>query len=214
MCGGCSVAQEGAKADATSSGAGGGGRGRRRQINHHAIAWDWDSCRLQIVAAVAGVVSRLNLWALFRPAGPPEALLLRFSHLGQWALREPLLARDAKSREAAFHLLCATGLKYQQLDGMTAPLVNLLSDHEHLPPVFADLAAFAASTYEDTRLVRGFPLAWTRPPAPLPMSGGLMPERLPRMPCRRWRCCRRLPSWTRPSTRCGERSTGPSPACP
>ena len=73
---------------------------------------------------------------------------------GQWAMREPALMKDPRTREAVFHILSATMLKYKRLEGMAGPLVHLLSDHEHLPQVFADLAGFGLSIYGSDQMVR------------------------------------------------------------
>jgi hypothetical protein len=61
--------------------------------------------------------------------------------------------KDKAVREAVFRILSVAALRYAQLESISASLVNLLSKHEHLPPVLAQLAEFAAATNSDGRLV-------------------------------------------------------------
>ena len=72
---------------------------------------------------------------------------------GQWAMRDQALMKETRTREAVFNTLCATTLKHRKLEGMAGPLVHLLSDHDHLPQVFADLAAFGVHAYGSDQLV-------------------------------------------------------------
>mmetsp|Transcript_17259 Transcript_17259/g.41205 ORF Transcript_17259/g.41205 Transcript_17259/m.41205 type:complete len:315 (-) Transcript_17259:3644-4588(-) len=128
------------------------GSRRNRHSNQKADGWDWEESRRSILST-ASMAALLRLDELFLPEKPPEALLLQFSHMGQWAIQDQQLVKSRERREEAFHLLCAVAVKYNQLDGMAAPLVQLLGEHEHLPAIFAEMARFAATNYGETRLV-------------------------------------------------------------
>lgn len=68
-------------------------------------------------------------------------------------LESPTAVRSRTAKEASFRMMAALALRYQQLDVAAGDLVDLLNKHEHLPAVLAELAAFAAQQYEDSRLV-------------------------------------------------------------
>lgn len=71
-------------------------------------------------------------------------------------LGSPTALRSKVVREAAFRLLAAMALRYQQLDVVAGALVDLLSKHDHLPSVLAELAEFAAQQHGNGQLVRHF----------------------------------------------------------
>ena len=61
--------------------------------------------------------------------------------------------KNKSVREAAFRLVAALAMKYQQLDVVVEALVDLMNKHEHLPSILAELADFSNRHYSDPRLV-------------------------------------------------------------
>ena len=77
------AAQESRKAAAEGSGSsatqavGGAGRGRKKKAAASEVAgWDWGTQFPRVVKAVAQALNT-DLWALFRPSGPEEPLLMK-----------------------------------------------------------------------------------------------------------------------------------------
>ena len=61
--------------------------------------------------------------------------------------------KNKSVREAAFRLVSALAMKYQQLDVVVEALVDLMNKHEHLPSVLAELADFSNQHHSNPRLV-------------------------------------------------------------
>jgi hypothetical protein len=55
---------------------GAGGRGRKKKAAADVAGWDWGAQFARVVKAVAQALNT-DLWALFRPSAPDEALLIR-----------------------------------------------------------------------------------------------------------------------------------------
>ncbi|KAL6778710.1 hypothetical protein ACKKBF_B04955 [Auxenochlorella protothecoides x Auxenochlorella symbiontica] len=91
--------------------------------------------------AVKAAAASLNtdLWALFRPAGPDEQLLLCYSLLATSLLDRPAACRDGVAVGNAGHVLSALALKYGREESVAAGLVELISTREHSPGPVADL---------------------------------------------------------------------------
>ena len=148
-------------AAAAATAAGGGAKGGRRGAAAAAAAagerapFSWDVGRERVGRAL-GALADVDLWALFRPASPPDGLLAAWTAAGTALLSSPLGARAPAARDGAGRALAAAACRYGHLDQVAGALVDALRKTEHLPAVLADLAASAcaSSAGGDDRLGR------------------------------------------------------------
>ncbi|KAL4434047.1 hypothetical protein ABPG75_000488 [Micractinium tetrahymenae] len=149
------AAPGGAGGDAASqlSQAVGGGRGRKKKAaaSGGVAGWDWGAMFPKVVKAVAQAFNT-DLWALFRPSGPEEAMLIKAIQLATSALEDPASLKCEEQAANAAHILAMAALKYQQLDNVTAALVDLLTKYEHTPVLVAGTLRYTIQQWDDGRL--------------------------------------------------------------
>ena len=145
---------------AAAAAAAAGGRGSKKAAAAAAAAdgraapFSWDAGRERVGRAL-GALADVDLWALFRPASPPDGLLVAWTATGTALLASPAGARAPAARDGAGRALAAAACRYGHLDQVAGALIDALRKTEHLPAVLADLAAGAAeSAGGDDRLGR------------------------------------------------------------
>jgi len=136
-------------ATSTSSGRGGG---RKKKPASEAAGWDWSSQLPKIMKSVSQAMSA-DLWALFRPARPDDAILARVTQLAAAAFAEPGSAKDPELAASASTVLAVCALRYGQMESVTSTMVELINVYEHTPPLVAELLRHSVTTFNDGRLV-------------------------------------------------------------
>ncbi|KAL4446838.1 hypothetical protein ABPG77_008082 [Micractinium sp. CCAP 211/92] len=132
----------------------GGGRGRKKKAaaaSGGVAGWDWGATFPKVVKAVAQALNT-DLWALFRPSGPEEAMLIKAIQLATSALEDPASVKCEEQAASAAHVLSVAALKYQQLDNVTAALVDLLTKYDHTPVLVAGTLRYTIQQWDDGRL--------------------------------------------------------------
>lgn len=114
-------------------------------------SWDWPIQFTKVMKAV-GRALNTDLWALFRPNRPDQNTLVKLIQLAGAALENPAAAKDEELAGGAAHVLAVTAIKYQQLDAVSATLVDALNRFEHTPPLVAELLRYSVAQWDDGRL--------------------------------------------------------------
>lgn len=125
-------------------------KGRRKKADGQ---WNWPEQCGKLVQSVARAMT-LDMWAVFRPSKPDDALLVA---LVQFSTNCLSLASCVKKEENVAHasqILGRIALKYQKIDAVSAALVDLLNQFEHTASVVADIVTYSVSEFDDARLVR------------------------------------------------------------
>ncbi|WPT11640.1 Condensin complex subunit 1 [Picochlorum sp. SENEW3] len=130
-------------ASALEAGKKGGGRRKKKDGD-----WDWQEQSGKLLKSVARCMA-LDLWKVFRPARPDDAVLVSLIQLSTNCLS---CAKDAEAVRHAGQILGLTGLRYQQLDAVSAAMVDLLSQYEHTPAMVAEMLRYSVSEWDDGRL--------------------------------------------------------------
>jgi len=136
-------------ATSTSSGR---GSGRKKKSASEAAGWDWSSQLPKVMKSVSQAMSA-DLWALFRPARPDDAILARVTQLAAAAFAEPGSAKDPELAASASTVLAVCALRYGQMESVTSTMVELINVYEHTPPLVAELLRHSVTTFNDGRLV-------------------------------------------------------------
>lgn len=142
------VAEAASTAAATAPAA---GRGRKKKAADD-LGWDWPTQFARVMKAAARALNT-DLWALFRPARPDQATLVKLVQLAAAALETPAAAKDEELAAGAAHVLATAAIKYQQLEPVAGALVDALNRFEHTPPLVAELLRYSVAQYDDGRLV-------------------------------------------------------------
>ncbi|KAG7674430.1 hypothetical protein Ndes2437B_g00695 [Nannochloris sp. 'desiccata'] len=124
-------------------------RGRKKAVDDG--SWDWPVQFTKVMKAV-GRALNTDLWALFRPNRPDQNTLVKLIQLAGAALENPAAAKDEELAGGAAHVLAVTAIKYQQLDAVSATLVDALNRFEHTPPLVAELLRYSVAQWDDGRL--------------------------------------------------------------
>ena len=95
-------------------------------------------------------------------SAPPASPRRHCSHLhptqAAAALELPACAKSQELAGQAAHVLVVAALKYNQLEGVSTALVDLLNKHEHTPAPVAELLRYSIAQYDDARLASGVAL--------------------------------------------------------
>ena len=124
-------------------------RGRKKAVDDG--SWDWPVQFTKVMKAV-GRALNTDLWALFRPNRPDQNTLVKLIQLAGAALENPAAGKDEELAGGAAHVLAVTAIKYQQLDAVSATLVDALNRFEHTPPLVAELLRYSVAQWDDGRL--------------------------------------------------------------
>eukprot|EP00889_Picochlorum_renovo_P003666 jgi/Picre1/30696/NNA_006057.t1 len=130
-------------ASALEAGKKGGGRRKKKDGD-----WDWQEQSGKLLKSVARCMA-LDLWKVFRPARPDDAVLVSLIQLSTNCLS---CVKDAEAVRHAGQILGLTGLRYQQLDAVSAAMVDLLNQYEHTPAMVAEMLRYSVSEWDDGRL--------------------------------------------------------------
>lgn len=133
-------------ASALEAGKKGGGRRKKKDGD-----WDWQEQSGKLLKSVARCMA-LDLWKVFRPARPDDAVLVSLIQLSTSCLSCAACAKDAEAVRHAGQILGLTGLRYQQLDAVSAAMVDLLNQYEHSPAMVAEMLRYSVSEWDDGRL--------------------------------------------------------------
>lgn len=147
-------AREGQMASSMSAATSTSGRGggRKKKSASEAAGWDWSSQLPKVMKSVSQAMSA-DLWALFRPSRPDDAILARVALLAAAAFAEPGSAKDPELAASASTVLAVCALRYGQMESVTSTMVELINVYEHTPPLVAELLRHSVSTFNDGRLV-------------------------------------------------------------
>ena len=113
--------------------------------------WDWQDQSGKLLKSVARCMA-LDLWKVFRPARPDDAVLVSLIQLSTNCLSCAACAKDAEAVMHAGQILGLTGLRYQQLDAVSAAMVDLLNQYEHTPAMVAEMLRYSVAEWDDGRL--------------------------------------------------------------
>ncbi|KAI8101453.1 hypothetical protein M9435_001559 [Picochlorum sp. BPE23] len=130
-------------ASALEAGKKGGGKRKKKDGD-----WDWQEQSGKLLKSVARCMA-LDLWKVFRPARPDDAVLVSLIQLSTNCLS---CVKDAEAVRHAGQILGLTGLRYQQLDAVSAAMVDLLNQYEHTPAMVAEMLRYSVSEWDDGRL--------------------------------------------------------------
>lgn len=86
----------------------GGGRGRKKKVvaSGGVAGWDWGATFPKVVKAVAQA-HNTDLWALFRPSGPEEAMLIKAIQLVRDPAAQVAVTRPPRRSAVLVQLLCS-----------------------------------------------------------------------------------------------------------
>ena len=113
--------------------------------------WDWSEQSAKLLKAVARCIS-LDLWKVFRPARPDDAVLISLIQICSDCLSCSSCAKNGEAVNHGGQILGLTALRYQQVDAVAAALVDLLNQYDHTPSVVAEMLRYSIAEWDDGRL--------------------------------------------------------------
>ncbi len=150
------VAQWIAKLSSREMGSGSGGtlgekpkRGKKKSAN--GFQFDWPDQAAKLLKSV-GRCMALDLWKVFRPNRPEDAVLVSLIQLSTNCLSIPSCAKDPESVLHGAQVLGLTALRYQKVDEVAAAVVELLNQFEHTPTMVAEILRYSVAEWDDGRL--------------------------------------------------------------
>ena len=126
----------------------GGGRRKKKAGPNE---WSWSEQAMKLLKSVSRCMA-LDLWKVFRPSRPDDAVLVSLIQLSSHCMSSPLCVKDAHSVEHAGQIMGLTALRYQQIDAVAAALVDLLNQYEHTPAMVAEILRYSVAEWDDGRL--------------------------------------------------------------
>ncbi len=150
------VAQWIAKLSSREAGAGGAlaekpKRGKKKGSNG-AAQFDWPEQASKLLKSVGRCVMHVDLWAVFRPNRPDDAVLVSLIQLATDCLSLPSCAKDPESVLHGAQILGLTALRYQKVDEVAAAMVDLLNQYDHTPVMVAEMLRYSVAEWDDGRL--------------------------------------------------------------
>ena len=124
-------------------------RGKKKSGN--SAHFDWPEQATKLLKSV-GRCMALDLWKVFRPNRPDDAVLVSLIQLATNCLSLPSCARDADSVLHGAQILGLTALRYQKVDEVAAAMVDLLNQYEHTPVMVAEMLRYSVAEWDDGRL--------------------------------------------------------------
>lgn len=113
--------------------------------------WDWSEQSVKLLKSVARCMA-LDLWKVFRPARPDDAVLVSLIQISSDCLSCSSCAKSADAVSHGGQILGLTALRYQQVDAVAAAMVDLLNQYEHTPSVIAEMLRYSIAEWDDGRL--------------------------------------------------------------
>ena len=113
--------------------------------------FDWPEQAAKLLKSV-GRCMALDLWKVFRPNRPEDAVLVSLIHMSTNCLSIPSCTKDPESVLHGAQVLGLTALRYQKLDEVAAALVELLNQFEHTPTMVAEILRYSVAEWDDGRL--------------------------------------------------------------
>ena len=123
-------------------------RGKKKATSSQ---FDWPEQAAKLLKAV-GRCMALDLWKVFRPNRPDDAVLVSLIQFSVNCLSIPSCAKDPDSVLHGAQVLGLTALRYQKVDEVAGALVELLNQYEHTPTMVAEILRYSVAEWDDGRL--------------------------------------------------------------
>lgn len=123
-------------------------RGKKKALSSQ---FDWPEQAAKLLKSV-GRCMALDLWKVFRPNRPEDAVLISLIQLSTNILSLPSCAKDPESVLHGAQVLGLTALRYQKVDEVAAAVVELLNQYEHTPTMVAEILRYSIAEWDDGRL--------------------------------------------------------------